>query len=58
MKTVKFEILIEGLKITVVWYVMPYSLVDECKSFLGTSYYPEHGDNRYVRNLGIIYQTV
>jgi hypothetical protein len=37
IKTMKFEILIERLKFTVVWYVTP---------FHGTSYYPEHGGSR------------
>jgi hypothetical protein len=34
IKSMKLEILIKGLKITVVWYVMPYSSVDKCESFL------------------------
>jgi hypothetical protein len=29
-----------------------------CESFHGTSYYPEHGGSKCLRNIGIIYQTM
>jgi hypothetical protein len=58
IKTVKFKILIiEELRVTVVWHMTRCNLVDEGESFCGTSYYPEHRGNKYLRNVGSIYQT-